>query len=203
MFAAFLDNQVPELWAEVSYPSLKPLGSWFKDLIARVNFIRKWLRKGEPPVFWMAGFFYPHGFMTGALQAFARQFGTSVDVLGFSFQVLGQAAEEVEQGPEAGLYISGLFLDSCRWNAEAHCIEDSLMRQTYATIPVVHFLPEVNHVTPPNHYVCPLYKTTVRRGNLSSLGQSTNFILAVELPSEQPSDYWVQKGAALVCSLPD
>ena len=52
-------------------------------------------------------------------------------------------------------------------------------------------------------YQAPLYKTTIRKGNLSSLGQSTNFIVAVELPSEEKPDYWIQMGSALVCALND
>ena len=79
MFSAFLDNKVPALWASKAYPSLKPLASWIKDLVQRVDFIRKWLRKGEPAVFWMSGMFYPHGFMTGTLQVqWCRRQGCAV-----------------------------------------------------------------------------------------------------------------------------
>lgn len=34
-----------------------------------------------------------------------------------------------------------------------------------------------------------------------SAGHSTNFVVAVELPSRQPQDYWISKGAALFCQL--
>jgi hypothetical protein len=56
----------------------------------------------------------PHGFMTGTLQAFARQFGTSVDVLGIAFKVLDVSLEDIHASPPAGVYIHGLFMDSCR-----------------------------------------------------------------------------------------
>jgi dynein heavy chain len=203
MFNSFLNNQVPMLWEKKAYPSLKPLGSWYKDLLERVAFTRKWLRKGEPPAFWMSGMFYPHGFMTGTLQAYARQTGTSVDVLGFKFTIMEMPAEEIDKSPEAGVYVYGLFMDSCLWNKEKWVIEDSLPGVPYAQLPVVHFLPEKHHKKPDTYYAAPLYKTTVRKGNLSSLGQSTNFVLAVEVPSDMSEDYWVQKGAALVCALND
>lgn len=32
-------SQVPEMWANAAYPSLKPLGSWVKDLVMRTTFI--------------------------------------------------------------------------------------------------------------------------------------------------------------------
>ena len=54
----------------------------------RVAFLRQWLRYGEPYVVWLPGLFDPHGFITGTLQAYARQFRTSVDVLGLAYTVL-------------------------------------------------------------------------------------------------------------------
>ena len=90
-----------------------------------------------------------------------------------------------------------------RWNPERKVIEDSLAGEQFTPLPVMHFLPEEHHKKPEEWYAAPLYKTIERKGNISSLGQSTNFILAVELPSEHSTDYWVQKGAALVCALND
>jgi dynein heavy chain len=36
-------GRVPEMWAKVSYPSLKPFGTYFIDLIERLKFLQKWL----------------------------------------------------------------------------------------------------------------------------------------------------------------
>jgi dynein heavy chain len=34
-------------------------------------------------------------------------------------------------------------------------------------------------------------------------GMSTNFVVTINLPSEQDQDHWIRKGAALICSLND
>ena len=79
MFASLLNNQVPLLWSQNAYPSLKPLGSWVTDLFERVAFMRNWLVQGEPVCFWLSGFFFPQGFMTGALQNHARKTAIPID----------------------------------------------------------------------------------------------------------------------------
>ncbi len=37
VFNCVFDNKVPEIWHKVSYPSLKPLGSWINDLVLRLK----------------------------------------------------------------------------------------------------------------------------------------------------------------------
>lgn len=50
--------QVPALWLRRSFPSLKPLGGYVKELIERVAFFSSWLKQGAPDVFWISGFFF-------------------------------------------------------------------------------------------------------------------------------------------------
>ena len=57
--SALMNDQVPQGWAKVGYPSLLPLGAWLKDLQARVAFFQSWLRRGQPTAFWLAAFFFP------------------------------------------------------------------------------------------------------------------------------------------------
>ena len=58
VFNKVFDNQVPEVWSKVAYPSLKPLGSWIIDLIKRLNFMQSWIEYGVPNNFWLPGFFF-------------------------------------------------------------------------------------------------------------------------------------------------
>jgi dynein heavy chain len=79
--------QVPDMWSKVAYPSLKPLAGWIKDYHARVAFMRSWLTNGPPACFWLPGFFFPQGFITGVLQMHARKYTIPIDSLGLEFEV--------------------------------------------------------------------------------------------------------------------
>merc|ERR1711981_1320601 len=114
-----MNNQVPKNWTKVAYLSLKPLSSWFKDLIVRVAFMERWIMDGNPTSYWMSGFFFPHGFMTGVLQTHARQYKIAIDRLVFAFEVMtAETAEGIDDFPEDGVYISGLFIDGARWDRD-------------------------------------------------------------------------------------
>jgi len=71
----------------------------------------------------------------------------------------------------------------------------------YDTLPVIHFVPAENYKRDKANYECPLYKTAVRAGVLSTTGQSTNFVVAVDLATDRNPDYWVSMGAAMLCAL--
>ena len=88
MYTDFLNNKVPGLWEKVAYPSLKPLGGWI-DYHRRIDFMRTWLTKGNPKSYWLSGFFFPQGFMTGVLQEHARKYQQPIDALELQFSGVG------------------------------------------------------------------------------------------------------------------
>jgi hypothetical protein len=70
-------------------------------------------------------------------------------------------------------------------------------------MPVIHFVPVQNYLPPKENYECPLYKTNIRAGILSTTGQSTNYILNVSLPTDKDPKFWVLQGTAMVTMLND
>lgn len=55
---SLLNNIIPQSWSSKSYPSLKPLMSYNKDLIKRVEMFSDWIRNGVPKIFWLSGFYF-------------------------------------------------------------------------------------------------------------------------------------------------
>ena len=215
MYISFTNNVIPENWALVAYPSLKPLASWFLNLIARVEFMRFWLVNGQPRVFALPYIYFPQGFMTGALQNHARKYQLPIDELQFKYAIRREENPEdmlEENMPNDGVLCSGLFLDGARWDRELQCINDSLPGKLYDQMPVIHFLPnqdltksQIWEYDDTGAYPCPTYKTSTRSGALSTTGMSTNYILPVDIPTPEgkgPS-YWILQGVAMLCALND
>jgi dynein heavy chain len=145
MYLKFTNNQVPNSWTKVGYLSLKPLSSWFRDLLLRVEFMRNWLENGNPMCYWFSAFFFPHGFMTGILQTHARRYSIAIDKLSFGFEIMqAEAAEHIEDYPDegVGVYISGLFMDGARWDRDQQVIADQFPAKMTETMPVVWFIPK-------------------------------------------------------------
>ncbi|KAM6325251.1 LOW QUALITY PROTEIN: dynein axonemal heavy chain 1 [Podargus strigoides] len=202
MASSLYNNAVPEMWNAKAYPSLKPLASWVNDLVQRIEFLQKWISHGIPPVFWISGFFFPQAFLTGTLQNFARQSIISIDTITFSFKVMKESVSELTRHPDKGCYIHGLFLEGARWDPAAFQLAESRPKELYTEMAVIWLLPVPNRKPPATGvYLCPIYKTLARAGVLSTTGHSTNYVIAVEIPTDKPQKYWIKQGTALICAL--
>ncbi|CAL1541921.1 unnamed protein product [Lymnaea stagnalis] len=221
VYNAFLNNQVPGLWANAAYPSLKPLGSWVKDLVLRCAFINNWIVHGQPKSYWLSGFFFPQGFLTGTLQNYSRKHNLPIDHLSFQFNMIKVMRDQAEVTvqmqslkfgeeipldkeitlPEDGVLVHGLFMDGFKWDWDEMVCCDAVQGQMNSSLPMMHMEPKMDYEPSDSLYSAPLYKTAERAGVLSTTGHSTNYVVAVQLPSNMSQDYWIAKGAALLCQL--
>jgi len=205
MYTAFLNNQLPSIWERTSFASLKTLGSWVADLLFRVAFMRVWLLNGEPCAFPLPVFFFPQGFMTASLQTYARKHMEAIDNLSFAFEILTIQPEEIQEAPQDGVIVFGLYLEGARFDMTELKVVDSRPGIMYDLLPAIHFKPAVGHKQAPSTYACPVYKTAVRKGVLSTTGMSTNYVVPVELPiyADQQEQRWILAGVAALCNLTD
>ena len=198
---ALFDGKVPLMWKAKSYPSLKPLGGYIVDLKSRLEFFQNWIDKGIPPFYWINKFYFTQGFLTGAIQNYARKYGIAIDKLVFDFEMV---QEENPPPPEDGINVYGLFIEGCKWNYSKRMLDESDPKTLFVKCPMIWFKPCLkDEVKNYPSYDCPVYKTLERRGTLMTTGHSTNFVLMLRMPSEKPRSHWIKRGVAMLCSLND
>jgi dynein heavy chain len=101
------------------------------------------------------------------LQNYARKCKLPIDTVAFNFLLKKEEWSSFAVKPPDGVYIRGLFLEGARWDAKEGSISDSLPKQLYTELPVIHLdpmqhRPEVEK----DIYRCPVYKILSRRGTL-------------------------------------
>jgi dynein heavy chain len=143
--------------------------------------------------------------MTASLQTFARKHMEAIDGLSFEFEILTTSPEEITTSPDDGVIIFGLYLEGARFDQTISRVVESTPGKMYDLLPAIHFKPAVNHKQAPSTYACPVYKTAVRKGVLSTTGMSTNYVVPIELPiaAEESEQKWILAGVAALCNLTD
>jgi len=138
------------------------------------------------------------------MQNYARKYTVPIDHIGFEFEVVNITLDEIDSKPPDGCYVYGLFLEGARWDKETNQLGESHPKVLFESLPVIWLKPgEQDKFEKKNAYECPLYKTSARRGTLSTTGHSTNFVMYIELLSDLPQQHWINRGLAALCQLDD
>ena len=109
---ALLLGKVPEHWLAKSFPSLKPLGPYVREVIDRCDFFARWLAAGPPVAFWLPAFFFTQAFLTGAKQNFARKYKVPIDIVDYDF-AFRDGEGQCDARPDDGVLVHGARLCTC------------------------------------------------------------------------------------------
>merc|ERR1712000_390111 len=193
LMKALAEDTVPSGWNRLAYPSERPLGSWFSNLVNRAKQLQDWSGDlGLPKSTWLPGLFNPQSFLTAVKQTTARRNDWALDKTTSSYDVTKKQVEDITAPSRDGAFIHGLILESARWDEKAGCVEDSRPRELFCIMPVIM----VKAVTADSkrdsnrdQYECPVYKTQ-RRG--------ATFVFSAGLRSKVPVSKWVLAGVGLL-----
>lgn len=190
--------KVPRLWGS-TYPSLKPLASWMRDLVQRIEFFSSWIDDQLPICWWLPAMTYPTGFLTAVLQVAARMNGVSIDSLIYETPILTTGDKStITTHPKDGVYVFGLYIEGATWNFPGGFLEESRPMELISTMPIMHFKPvEGKRKTTKGYYNCPVYMYPVRSGTR----ERPSYVAAVDLRGGKfSSDFWTKRGVAILLS---
>lgn len=128
----------------------------------------------------------------------------------------------IEKSPADGILAYGLFIEGARWCETQKSVVEQLAKVVVNELPLIHFIVSkliqlftrfhLNFSLQPilqsefnekSRYKCPLYKTSERKGVLSTTGHSTNFVIAVMLNTMSEPEHWVKRGVAMILQTND
>ncbi|NWY19277.1 DYH9 protein, partial [Aphelocoma coerulescens] len=189
----FLDT-VPESWVKRSYPSTASLGSWFADLLARINELEAWTRDFSlPSTLWLGGFFNPQSILTAIMQTTARKNKWPLDKMTLQCDVTKKSREDFASAPREGAYVHGLFMEGARWDTQTGIITDARLKELTPAMPVVFIKAvPVDKQDTRGMYPCPLYKTRQR---------GPTYVWTFNLKTKENPSKWVLAGVALLLQI--
>jgi dynein heavy chain len=95
-----------------------------------------------------------------------------------------------------------MYLEGCKWDYNYHQLADSDPKKLFVDIPLLLCMPITDKVMATTGiYNCPVYKVLSRSGTLSTTGHSTNFVMMMELPTNESEDKWIKAGVAAFLAL--
>lgn len=85
---------------------------------------------------------------------------------------------------ENGVFIYGLYIEGCKYQFDKRKLGDSSPGVMFTESPIILFTPTEEYVYDKADYKMPLYKTIDRAGELSTTGQSTNYICSIDCKTD-------------------
>lgn len=139
---ALFNGQLPATWRKLAPATCKQLGAWMDHLRRRAQQYKFWAASGEPLVIWLSGLHIPESYLTALVQMACRKNVWPLDRSTLFSQVTPYlTADEVEERPQTGCYVTGLFLEGARWSAAEMELERSVPKVLVEPLPILAVVP--------------------------------------------------------------
>lgn len=195
---ALYNGQLPSLWSRWAPQTEKALGSWMEAFVLRHVQYEKWVQNGEPIVMWLSGLHVPETYLAALIQTACRRRGWPLDKATLSTRITQISnPEEIQERPETGCYVHGLFLEGASWDLERCELCPAESKQQITSMPIIHLVPiQSLDSEPRGSFRTPVYVTQDRR---NVMGQG--HVFDAELNTSQHESHWILQGVALMLNI--
>lgn len=188
------NGQLPSMWRSLAPETLKSLANWMLHFLRRFDQYTRWV-KGEPKVMWLSGLHIPESYLTALVQSTCRKNGWPLDKSTLYTNVKEEMrGEEMDEKPESGCYIEGLYLEGAIWDKNKMCLARSAPKALIEELPILHIIPVESHrLKLLDTFMTPVYVTSNRR-NAMGVG----LVFQADLFTQEHASHWTLQGVALL-----
>eukprot|EP00102_Acyrthosiphon_pisum_P015188 XP_008185630.2 PREDICTED: dynein heavy chain 10, axonemal [Acyrthosiphon pisum] len=193
--SSLYNGQIPNVWMKLAPQTCKNLGGWIEHFVSRTEQYAEWSTIGEPLVMWLAGLHVPESYLTAIVQMACRTNGWSLDHSTLYTTVTEYTEkDDVENSPNTGCYISGIFIEGARWDMDAQCLAVSKTNILIENLPIILIVPiEATKLKLLNTIRTPVYTTSLRR-NAMGIG----LVFEADLRTYIYNSFWILQGVCLL-----
>ncbi|XP_012151823.2 dynein heavy chain at 89D [Megachile rotundata] len=192
---ALYNGVLPKEWAKLAPDTKKTLAGWMEHFEKRIQQYNTWSGTNEPIVLWLAGLHIPETYLAALVQMSCRRNSWALDhSLMYTAVSRFTIPEKVEDRPDEGCYVSGLYLEGARWDVDEQCLKKSHPKVLVEPLPVLIILPvEAHRLRLQNTLKTPVYTTSNRR-NAMGVG----LVFEANLATTEHVSHWVLQGVCLI-----
>ncbi|EPY23032.1 hypothetical protein STCU_07926 [Strigomonas culicis] len=194
------NGQLPSVWRRLAPATRKSLGRWLAHFQRRHAQYLAWSTNGEPVCMWLSGLMVPDSYLSALVQVTCRKYKWPLDRSTMVTTVTTfRTADHVKDYPKDGAYVSGLFLEGARWDADTHQLMPQRKKELISEMPVLQIVPtEASRVKNVGTFKTPVYVTSDRR-NAAGVG----LVFLADLTSDAHPSLWTLESVALMLDSDD
>ena len=131
-------ERVPEQWIRMSYPSLRPLGSWFADMVDRCTYLLS-LKPDMPlpKLILLSRLARVKAFTFAIAQLHARRNSWAIERVHMVPEVTNRSMAEIMAPSRDGAYVAGVWLYGARFNQASGMLEDGVISEELSPLSVI------------------------------------------------------------------
>ena len=196
LMSALANDKVPDGWARYAFPSSRPMGSWYVNVLERQKQLDTWTGElGLPKCTWICGLFMPQSFLTAVMQTCAREKEWPLDKTVNQTEVTRfTRPEQVTALNKEGAYVNGFIMEGARWDEKVGGIEESRPKELFAPMPVCLIKAVTVDKVESGVYPCPVFKTQIRGAG----GGKDTFVYLAGIKTKHKPIKWTLAGVAII-----
>jgi dynein heavy chain, axonemal len=197
---SLFNGQLPAMWSKLNPETGKGLGAWMVWFHRRHEQYMAWVVSGEPAVMWLSGLHIPETYIAALIQTACRQKGWPLDKSTLYTKVTKVVdPHEIEQKPEFGCYVSGMYLEGAGWDVMQSVLKRQDPKVLLTELPVMQIIPvEASKRKLTNTFRAPVYCTQNRT---NAMGKG--LVMEADLATNEHDSHWVLQGVALCLNTSD